>query len=138
VIRVYVLDACALIAALSDEAGADIVVDVYKKVLSGEAELVMHAVNLLEVYYDAYRHHGQDSADKMIADVRALSIRIITDTDDILFAMAGYLKATYKVSLADSFALAQTKVTGGVLLTSDHHGFDIIEEKEPIQFLWIR
>ena len=136
--KVYVLDACALIAALSDEAGADNVVDVYKEVVSGEAELVMHVVNLLEVYYDDYRHHGKNSADKMIAEVKALSIKIITDTDDALFAEAGRLKATYKMSLADSFALAQAKVTGGILLTSDHHEFDAIEEKESIQFMWIR
>ena len=51
---------------------------------------------------------------------------------------AGRLKATYKISLADSFALAQTKISNGVLLTSDHPEFDVIENKEPIKFLWIR
>jgi PIN domain nuclease of toxin-antitoxin system len=134
----FVLDACALIAVLSNEAGADKVVDVYKKVLNGEAELVMHVVNLLEVYYDDYRTHGKESAKKMLAGVKALSIKIITETDDELFTEAGRLKANYKISLADSFALAQTMITDGTLLTSDHHELDIIEAKEPIKFLWIR
>lgn len=135
---VYVLDACALIAVLSEEAGADKVVDVYEKVISGKAELVMNVINLLEVYYDDYRCHGKEAADKMLANVKALSIKIITETDDALFSEAGRLKANYRISLADAFALAQTKITGGILLTSDHHEFDIIEKKEPIRFLWIR
>ena len=135
---IYVLDACALIAVLSNENGADKVVDVYKKVISGEAKLVMNAVNLLEVYYDDYRFHGKEAADKMIANVRALSIEIIIETADELFFEIGRLKASYKISLADSFALAQAKITGGILLTADHHEFDVIEDKEPIQFLWIR
>ena len=136
--NIYVLDACALIAALSNEYGADKIVDVYNEVISGEAELIMNVVNLLEVYYDDYRFHGKDAANKMIADVKALSIKIITETDDELFYEAGRLKASYKISLADSFALAQAKITNGVLITSDHHEFDVIEIKEPIRFLWIR
>ena len=135
---VYVLDACALIAALQNEDGADKIVDVYEKVLAGEAELVMHVVNLLEVYYDDYRAHGKEAADKMIAAVKALEIKIITETDDELFFEAGRLKASYKISLADSFVLAQANVLEGILITSDHHEFDVIESKESVRFLWIR
>ena len=136
--KVYVLDACALITVLSDEVGADKVVDVYEQVILGNAELVMHVVNLLEVYYDDYRCHGKEAADNMLASVKALSIKIIKDTDESLFLEAGRMKALYRVSLADAFALAQAKVIGGILLTSDHHEFDIIEKKEPIDFMWIR
>ena len=39
---------------------------------------------------------------------------------------------------ADSIALAQTLILDGELLTSDHHEFDVIEEKEDISFCWIR
>ena len=114
------------------------VVDVYGKVILGEAELVMNVINLLEVYYDDYRCHGKEAADKMLSDVKALSIKIVTETSDALFVEAGRLKANYKISLANSFALAQAKITGGILLTSDHHEFDVIETKESVRFLWIR
>jgi len=57
--------------------------------------------------------------------------------DDILLE-AGRLKATHKISLADAIVLAQASVTKGILITADHHEFDVIEEKEPIKFLWIR
>jgi PIN domain nuclease of toxin-antitoxin system len=51
---------------------------------------------------------------------------------------ADNVMAAYKISLADSIVLAQTIVTGGALLTADHHEFDLIEGKEPIHFHWIR
>jgi predicted nucleic acid-binding protein len=57
---------------------------------------------------------------------------------DAVFAVAGRLKASYRISLADAVALAEASVSGGALLTSDHHEFDAIEQKENIRFLWIR
>ena len=45
---------------------------------------------------------------------------------------------SYNISLADSIALAQTVISDGVLITSDHHELDIIEKKENINFVWIR
>jgi predicted nucleic acid-binding protein len=57
---------------------------------------------------------------------------------DKVFTEAGRFKASYKISLADSIALAETSVSGGKLLTADHHEFDIIEKQEKIKFNWIR
>ena len=61
----YVLDACALIALLQEEPGADKVADVLNSADNDEAEIVMHKVNFLEVYYDAYRSRGKDQANLM-------------------------------------------------------------------------
>jgi len=46
----YVLDACALIALLYGEAGADKVVDVINAAHNGEATISLNKVNLLEGY----------------------------------------------------------------------------------------
>ena len=51
---------------------------------------------------------------------------------------AGRLKSKYRISLADSIALAEALILGGELLTCDHHEFDVIKKKEPINFMWIR
>jgi len=51
----YVLDACAILAVLSNEPGADVVEDVYEKAASGEAILTLNKVNLLEVYWERGR-----------------------------------------------------------------------------------
>ncbi|MCL2387704.1 MAG: type II toxin-antitoxin system VapC family toxin [Defluviitaleaceae bacterium] len=131
----HVLDACALIALLSHENGADKVAAIYE---DSRNKIIMNAVNLLEVYYDFYRTHGKATADEMVAHIEASAITIITQIDKAILSEAGRLKASYKISLADAFAVAQAKVTNGILITSDHHELDTIEVNEPIKFLWIR
>jgi predicted nucleic acid-binding protein len=49
--NVFVLDACSLIALLSNEDGADVEKDLLQKATDGEIKIVMHKVNFLEVYY---------------------------------------------------------------------------------------
>lgn len=134
----YVLDACALIALLQGEVGADKVTAVFDAAYKKAAAISMNKINLLEVYYDAYRSHGKKQADLMIANLRESPVSVNAKISDEIFEEAGRLKAAYKVSLADSIALAQAVVTGGELLTADHHEFDAIEGKEPIRFYWIR
>jgi predicted nucleic acid-binding protein len=134
----YVLDACAMLAVLSDEPGADVVDGFYLKAVSGEIILTMNKINLLEVYYDLIRSYGKERADQFYSEVKELPIGIYHEISDEVFMEAGRLKATYKISLADSVALAQTLVSGGILLTADHHEFDEIEKSENIRFQWIR
>ena len=135
--KVYVLDACALVALLKNEKGADIVNAAYKKAESGEAQIVMNRVNLLEVYYGFYREQGKEYIEKIMNGI-AQSVISVSEFDKELFPIAGRLKASYKISLADSIALAQAFVSGGELLTADHHELDVIEGKEEIRFCWLR
>jgi predicted nucleic acid-binding protein len=132
------MDACALLALLRNEPGADMVASVINAANNGEAEIVMGKVNLLEVYYDLYRSRGKEKADYVLAEIRKRPIKINAEISDELFQQAGRLKASYNISLADSFALAQAIVSEGELLTADHHEFDIIEGKEPVSLQWIR
>ncbi|MCL2121001.1 MAG: type II toxin-antitoxin system VapC family toxin [Clostridiales bacterium] len=134
----YVLDACAMLAVLSNEPGADVVEEIYEKADSGEVVLTINKVNLLEVYYDLFRTYGKERADEIVNEIRRLPIQIFHEISDDVFAEAGRLKASHKISLADSIALAQTLVISGELLTADHHEFDTIEGNEPIVFHWIR
>jgi len=133
----FVLDACALLAVARNETGADIVVDAYNKTNKGEAKLFINRINLLEVYYDFYRYKGKDYADNFVKTIKHSEVQIC-EFDEVIFTHAGRLKATYKISLADSIALAQTIALKGSLLTCDHHEFDVIEGKEPLKFHWIR
>jgi predicted nucleic acid-binding protein len=92
----------------------------------------------MEVYYDLFRNFGKDKANAVLAEIKKRPIQIIAEISDELFEIAGRLKATYKISFADSFALAQAIISDGSLLTSDHHEFDAIEGKESIVFAWLR
>ena len=98
----------------------------------------MHKANLLEVYYDLYRTYGKEKADLVLSEIKKRPIVINSEISDEIFAEAGRLKASYKISFADSFALAQAIVFGGAFLTCDHHEFDVVEGQENIEFYWLR
>jgi predicted nucleic acid-binding protein len=134
----YIVDACAMLAVLSNEPGADIVEKIYIKAALGEVELTMNKINLLEVYYDLIRAYGKKRANEILHEIRRLPIRIYHEITDDVFMEAGRLKTTYKISLADSIAMAQAIVSGGDFLTADHHEFDAIEGREPVRIQWIR
>ena len=136
--QTYILDACALIAMLREEHGMDIVVRLLERASRREISLLISKVNLLEVYYDTYKQAGRDRADKVLAEIKRSPIRIINEVSDRVLQEAGRLKVSYKVSLADAFALAEAVTRDGVLVTADHHEFDVVEMNEPIQFLWFR
>jgi len=134
---VFVLDACALIALTNQEKGADIVADILKQANHGNARLYMNRINLYEVYYGFYREYGKEYALNVIENVED-SYVFVTEFDREIFLEAGRLKATYKLSLADSIVIAQTISLKGSILTADHHEFDVIEGKENLIFNWIR
>jgi predicted nucleic acid-binding protein len=136
----YVVDACALIAVLMDEEGSDILASKFAAALdeSSGVSIFMHKLNLLEVYYDVFRRLGKVIADSVVDEVKGNPITIVSDIDDGLFKEAGRLKASYSISLADTFAVSLAKANGAKLITSDHHEFDVLEEKGEASFLWIR
>jgi PIN domain nuclease of toxin-antitoxin system len=49
----YIFDACALIAYLTDDRGADLVEDLLKQAENGEIVIFMSVINLVEVYYES-------------------------------------------------------------------------------------
>jgi predicted nucleic acid-binding protein len=67
-----------------------------------------------------------------------MPIKIIKELDDTVFKKAGYFKSKYSLSLADSIALAESIIRKGILVTSDHHEFEPIENSEKININWFR
>jgi len=131
----YVLDACALLAFLKKEKGGEVV----KKIISSDYEVLLHNVNLLEVYYDLLRELGKEKSDAICEEILNLPIKIIYDTDLFLIKTAGYFKVNYRISLGDSFVLATAKLNSAIVVTSDRHELSIVESKEPsLNFNWIR
>jgi uncharacterized protein len=134
----FVIDACALIALLADEEGADKVENVLKDAKKGKCHLYMNKINLLEIFYGIYREDGKERAEEVLERISNLPIKLINRLQNKVFGEAGRLKATYKISLADSIALAEAIIKKAWLMTSDHHEFDEIEDKEQMNFYWIR
>jgi len=136
--KTYIIDACALIAFLQNEPGSVVMSEIIWEGTTGAADLYMHKLNLLEVYYGSLREYGLKRSNETMKMITDSPIQIISGLSDPVFAEAGRLKATYRISLADSIALAEASVRNAALVTSDRHEFDVIEQNEPIVFQWIR
>lgn len=119
---IYVLDACAMLAFLGGESGADVVENA---LLEAGSRCVAHSINLCEVFYVVCRKGGETAAREAVADFRAAGVAEHSDFDEAFWLEVGRLKAVQiKVSLADCCAIVLTNRVGGTLLTSDHHELD--------------
>jgi len=135
---IFVFDACSLIALLSNENGADTVKDLLQKATNGEIKILMHKVNFLEVYYYIYRKYNEQTALKLLKDIKIAPIVINTEITDDILIKAGRLKSLYKMSLADSIGLAETIINNGFFVTADHHELEIVQKNEKVNIIWIR
>ncbi|MCP4133408.1 MAG: type II toxin-antitoxin system VapC family toxin [bacterium] len=134
----YVFDACSLVAYFNGETGADKVKDILEKAEKGDCITYMNKLNVYEIYYGFLRDDGSDIAESTLATILAFPINIIDKLDDSVFKEAARLKTKYKMSVADSIALAEAKVRDAQLVTSDHHEFDIIDEAGEVKIYWFR
>ena len=136
--RHYVLDACAVIAFINDEEGAEIIEKILVGAVKKENKVIINKINLLEIYYNFAREYNSETLKEAYYRIISLPMEINDLLNDDLFYEAARLKATYRISLADSIALAEASIRKAELLTSDHHEFDIVEANEKIRFRWFR
>jgi PIN domain nuclease of toxin-antitoxin system len=134
----FVLDACAMIAFLNDEEGAQKVEQLLSPGDRTPNTLFIHEINLLEIYYGVYRDENKELAEQTYVKVVNLPIKVVTGLRKNVFKEAGRLKAIYKISLADSIALAEARIRRIPLVTCDHHEFDPIQDRNELDFFWIR
>jgi predicted nucleic acid-binding protein len=123
---------------LANEDGADNVRKIIQDAISGDVTVKMNQINLLEVYYDVCRTYGRNSGNKVLATIKKFPIEIITGLTDDVFKEAGRLKATYKIPLGDTIALAECIIGYGTLVTSDHNDFEPIARTENVNIYWFR
>ncbi|MDR0654462.1 MAG: type II toxin-antitoxin system VapC family toxin [Synergistaceae bacterium] len=134
----YILDACAIIAFLLKEPGAEKVRDLFQCAGRGEVSLFMHNINVFEVYYGVHRAEGEEVATDTLNDIKSLPIAFLSEFSDDALIEAGRLKASYKMSLADAVLVAEASIVRATVVTSDHHELDTIDQKENIDFYWFR
>ena len=136
--RLFILDACALLAVLSMEKGAENIRDLFQKTVDNQAVLMMNKFNFLEVYYKIYKAYGKTEADDLLKTIEQMPITIEDTLTNEVFKEAGRLKSKYKLSLADSIAIAESIINKGSLVTADHHEIEPIEMAEKINITWFR
>jgi len=133
----FVLDACALIAYLNDETGAEVMERLFEDARASHVQLFVASVNVYEVFYDCLKR-DEARATQLVNDVYSQPVTVVETLDRLLMYAAGKFKVTYRVSLADSIALALAQQLGALLVSSDHHELGPIEHDNKIKFRWIR
>lgn len=132
----YFLDACALIAYVMDEDGADRV----GEVISGH-QCHVHCINVYELYKDAKRRNGNFlAADELLRDLEELGVRTdynmasetLREAADLRLARAS---ASAKISIPDVIGLTASRRAGAVFLTADRAEMEPLRDQGfPIEF----
>lgn len=132
----HVLDACAMIAYLRGEPGADVVADL----LSNPDHICYaHAVNVCEVFYDFIRASDLRTAKSALRDLSRVGVRSRRDMGRPFWQRVGQLKGTIRrVSLADCFAIALAETLNAPVVTSDHGEFDPLVARNVCRVVFIR
>jgi uncharacterized protein with PIN domain len=136
-----VIDACAMIALLEDEDGADVVEGI---ITNPANECVAHFVNMSEVHTHYVRQPRYTVADADAAVVLLTvdaGIEVRDDADEAFWkdvaTVRGRIQSTVKnpatggchsIALADCFAVALAHRTGGTIVTSDHDDFEHVRD----------
>jgi predicted nucleic acid-binding protein len=117
--RRYVLDANALIGFFEDRRGTAARVERFvSEALRQDLPLLMSAVNWGEVFYTAWRRHGEARARETEAGLREMPITVIpADIDRATRAAA--LKQKHNLGYADAFAAELAIERGAWLVTAD-------------------
>ena len=134
---VYILDAFAVIAYLSDEEDADKVEELLSKASRGEIRLFMHVINLGEVFYTVFRREGELQAISVHGKVRQYPVEYVEDLSESFLLNVARLKGTYPISYADAFAVATTIEKRGTLVTGDPD-LKSLETDKKVEVLWIQ
>ena len=129
----YVLDSFAVLAYLGNEPGADNVRAVIEHGRAKFGRIFMSTINLGECLYIIERERGLESAHEAIAAMDQLPVEIVAADREETFA-AAHIKAHYRVSFADAFAIALAQDKKAAVVTGDPE-FTQVESLVPIHWL---
>ena len=129
----YVLDSYALLAYLSAEPGSARLQELFSLAQKGRCHLYLCLINLGEVLYLTERRRGLDKAQRVLALVENLPLKLL-DAPRELILDAAHIKANYPISYADAFAVAAALHQQAVILTGDPE-FAVVEQIVKVEWL---
>ena len=129
----YVLDSFAVLAYLEGELSADRVRVILQEAYAGRCQVFMSIINLGEVLYITEREQGLTKAQTALAAIEQLPIKILPATQQVVFASA-HIKAQYRISYADAFAIAAAQEHGGAVVTGDP---EFKQVKDSVRIEWL-
>lgn len=127
----YVFDSQALIAYLRNEPGADQVDAILN---DPRQERWLSAINLGEIYYVAARRTDM-LEDDVLSDVLSMPLTVV-DASTLFALDAARIKAQYRLSYADCFAVALAQQVRASVVTGDPE-FEPLEQAGKLSVEWL-
>ena len=128
-----VLDSYAILAFLFEEKGCEKVLELFEKAAQANQALLIAAPNWAEVRYMVERKAGTGRWSEVRHKLLGLPLEVVP-ADQALAELAGEIKATRKMSLADCFAAALAKQRKTDIYTGDPE-FKSVEKD--IKVFWL-
>ena len=128
-----VLDSYAVLAFLFQERGYEKILELFDKASEKDTTLLIAAPNWAEVRYMVERKVGMGKWNEVQHKLLGLPIEIVP-ADQAMAELAGEIKASNKMSLADCFAAALAKQKKLELYTGDPE-FKAVEKE--VKVVWI-
>jgi predicted nucleic acid-binding protein len=114
----YVLDTSALLTVLNNEPGVDTVLSILEAAHSGEAQVTLPFMALMELEYLSLRQRSQEETQRMLTLVEAWPVAIEDSTQEWRHE-AARVKATASVSLADAWICSLACLVDAELVHKD-------------------
>lgn len=128
-----VLDSYAVLAFLFKEEGHEKILTLFEKAIDADKHLLIAAPNWAEIRYMVERKAGFAKWKEVKAKLLGLPIDII-NADQELAEIAGEIKVSHKMSLADCFAAALAKQKKIEIYTGDPEFKEVTDE---VKVVWL-
>lgn len=128
-----VLDSYAVLAFLFKDEGHEKILALFEKAIDADKHLLIAAPNWTEIRYMVERKVGSARWSEVRAKLLGLPIHII-DADQELAELAGEIKASHKMSLADCFAAALARQKKLEIYTGDP---EFKEVEREVKVVWV-
>jgi ribonuclease VapC len=115
-VRIY--DSFAILKLFQEEPSYQQVADLLEEDLKRRETPLLQIINFGEIIYRTKKDFGEEAKIRAIRNVVRLGFRIITASDDLVYA-AAELKGSYAISYADAFLLATAFREKAIIITGD-------------------
>ena len=117
-VRIYIFDSYAWIAYFRKEEGFDRIAGLLDCVDQQKSKLITCGINLGEVYYMLLRKQNEEKAKFAIETILQLPVNVVIP-DFELILLSAKIKAKFKISYADAFAIQVCMKEKGILVSDD-------------------
>jgi len=114
----YILDTSAVLTVLNDEQGVETVLSILKTARSGDVQVHLPFMALMELEYLSLRRHSQGETQRVLKLVEAWPVEIEHSTDEWGHA-AARVKAASPVSVADAWICGLAHLLDAELVHKD-------------------